>query len=172
MHYVIDASLTLDGFATGFNSNLSAVDRQFIAAFYPGRAMRFTWQSGSALHETDDSFAFQMAADNGDLFCIKKRRTGSGRTEVHVLSAASQYLAFTMHAVSALHETGDSFAFVLAPNRDFVAISKSGTSSGTTEVHVLSAASSYAAFSLQTRTALHETGASFCHRDKSGPVCV
>lgn len=51
---------------------------------------QFVEQSGSALHETDDSFAFapvQWDARNGvmELAAIKKRGTGTHATEVHIL---------------------------------------------------------------------------------------
>ena len=120
----------------------------------------FVLQTGTALHETGDSFELELAA-NGDLFAISKSGTGTGSTEVHVLSAASQYQEFSLHTGTALHETGGSFKFLLAANGDLFALSKSGTGTGSTEVHVLSAGSQYQEFSLHTGTALHETGGSF-----------
>ncbi len=41
----------------------------------------------------------------GDLFAIKKSATGSNKTEVHVLSAASGYKAFSLQTATGLHET-------------------------------------------------------------------
>jgi hypothetical protein len=120
----------------------------------------FSLQTGTALHETGDTFQFALAS-NGDLFAISKSGTGSGTTEVHVLSAASGYQEFSLHTATALHETGPEFDFALTADRDLVAIAKSGTGSGTTEVHILSAASNYSEFSLHTATALHETGDTF-----------
>ena len=123
-------------------------------------ASRFTKQTGTALHETPSDFAF-LVAGNGDVFAIKKRGTGSGSTEVHVLSAASGYQSFSLQTGTGLHETGDEFEFALASNRDLFAFKKRGTGSSSTEIHVLSAASGYQQFSLQTGTALHETGGEF-----------
>ena len=118
----------------------------------------FALHTATGLHETPgDTFAFAVA-ENRDLFAIKKSATGSSTTEVHVLSAASGYKDFALHTATGLHETpGDTFAFAVAENRDLFAIKKSATGSSTTEVHVLSAASGYKAFSLQTATGLHET---------------
>jgi V8-like Glu-specific endopeptidase len=121
---------------------------------------RFVQQTGTALHETPSDFEF-LVAGNGDLFAIKKRNTGSSSTEVHVLSAASDYRSFSLQTGTALHETGDEFEFALARNGDLFAIKKRNTGSSSTEVHVLSAASDYRSFSLQTGTALHETGGEF-----------
>jgi hypothetical protein len=120
----------------------------------------FLLQTGTALHETDDSFEFAVAG-NGDLFAIKKSNTGTGTTEVHVLSAASTYRQFSLQTGTALHTTGTDFQFLLAANRDLFAIKKRGTGTNSTEVHVLSAASGYRQFVLQTGTVLHETGSNF-----------
>ncbi len=120
----------------------------------------FVLQTGTALHETDGMFEFVLAP-NRDLVAIKKRNTGSSSTEVHVLSASSNYQDFVLQTGTALHETDGMFEFVLAPNRDLVAIKKGNTGSNSTEVHVLSASSNYQDFVLQTGTALHETGSLF-----------
>lgn len=116
----------------------------------------FILQTGTALHETGDEWDFALAS-NGDLFAIGKRGTGSGTTEIHVLSAASNYQQFSVHTGTSLHETNEEWHFDVAPNRDLFAIKTQGQTS--TEVHILSAASTYGQFSLQTGTALHKTDA-------------
>ena len=121
---------------------------------------RFSLQTGTALHETDATFQFAVAP-NRDVFAIKKSSTGTRSTEIHVLSTASRYQSFSLQTGTALHETGATFEFAVAPNRDVFAIKKSGTGTRSTEIHVLSAASGYQSFSLQTGTALHETDATF-----------
>ncbi|MFG6105296.1 hypothetical protein U2F10_23780 [Leptothoe sp. EHU-05/26/07-4] len=121
---------------------------------------QFSLQTGTGLHETDDTFTFAIGA-NGDLFAIKKSNTGTNRTEVHILSAASNYQQFSLQTGTALHETDETFEFEVAPNRDIVAIKKSNTGTNRTEVHILSAASNYQQFSLQTGTGLHETDDTF-----------
>ncbi|MGM9489603.1 trypsin-like serine peptidase [Ideonella sp. YS5] len=119
----------------------------------------FGLQTGTVLHPTDPTFEFGVAT-NGDVFAIKKSGTQSGTTEIHVLSAASRYQQFSLQTRTALHPTDQTFEFGVAANRDVFAIKKSGAS-GTTEIHVLSAASGYQQFSLQTRTALHPTDHTF-----------
>ena len=53
----------------------------------------FLLQTGTALHETGSNFAFisdDWDQDGyADLFAVKKSKTGTGKTEVHVVSAAS-----------------------------------------------------------------------------------
>jgi hypothetical protein len=120
----------------------------------------FQLQTGTALEQTGDNWNFGVLP-NGDLVGIKKSGTGSGKTEVHILSAASNYQSFRLQTGTALHETDNNFAFDVLPNGDLVAIKKSGTGSGKTEVHILSAASNYQSFRLQTGTALHETDNNF-----------
>jgi hypothetical protein len=45
---------------------------------------QFGLQTGTALHETDGSFSFNITPDR-NLFSVKKCDTGTGSTEVHVL---------------------------------------------------------------------------------------
>ena len=121
---------------------------------------RFTLQTGTPLHETDNSFEF-LLAPNLDIFAVKKNNTDTQSTEVAILSASSNYQSFILQTGTALHETGSNFQFTLASNRDLVSIKKSLTDTRSTEVAILSASSNYQAFSLQTGTALHETGDNF-----------
>ena len=79
---------------------------------------------------------------------------------------------FTLHTGTCLHKTGNSFEFLVGDfNRngkaDVYCISKSGTSSKTTEVHVMNGENNYQNFLLQTGTALHETNENwqFCLGD-------
>jgi hypothetical protein len=108
------------------------------------------------LHETGDDFEFSLAS-NKDLFAIKKQGGGTNTTEIHVLSAASNYQQFSLHTGTALHLTDKSWTFAVAANRDVIGIKKNGGASNSTEIHVLSAASGYTQFSLHTATALHVT---------------
>jgi hypothetical protein len=130
----------------------------------------FLLHTGTALHETDSTFAFALADWNRDgaldLVAIKKSNTDTNRTEVHVLSGASNFQNFILQTGTALHETGSTFDFALADwNRDgtldLVAIKKSNTGTNRTEVHILSGASSFQRFILQIGTALHQTDHTF-----------
>merc|ERR1711916_143358 len=118
-------------------------------------------QTASALHETGDDWQFDVDKESGDVFCFKMSGTGSGSTEIHVLDAADGYSSFNLQTGTGLHECDrDSFALRVGPNRDVYCIKKNGTGSGSSEVHILSAESGYADFSLQTGSALHETDSS------------
>jgi hypothetical protein len=156
-----DTNAVMYAYYGGARRELTADDIAGIQSIYPFG--KFTLQTGTALHETDGTFAFVLAP-NRDLFAIKKSNTGSHSTEVHVLSAATNYQSFALQTGTALHETDDTFEFLLAPSRDLFAIKKSNTGSHSTEVHVLSAATNYQSFVLQTGTALHETDATFQFR--------
>lgn len=125
----------------------------------PAYYRHFDLQTGTALHPTGAQWQFCVAG-NRDVIGIKKNGTESGRTEIHVLSAGSNYSAFSLHAASALHPTDGNWDFAIAPNRDLFAVKKNG-GSGTTEIHVLSAASDYSELSLQAATALHPTDANW-----------
>ncbi|MBB5020038.1 hypothetical protein HNQ59_003346 [Chitinivorax tropicus] len=121
---------------------------------------QFNLQTGTALHETGTNFAFGVLP-NSDIVAIKKSDTGTRSTEIHILNARTGYRSFNLQTGTALHETGDNFDFAVLPNRDVMAIKKSQTGTGSTEVHILDAGSNYRRFKLQTGTALHETGSNF-----------
>jgi hypothetical protein len=95
--------------------------------------------------------------DVPDLVAIKRRNTGSGRIEVHILSGSSNFQQFLLHTATPL--VGDDFDYVVGDWNDFgtpdlVAIKRLHTGSGTTEVHVLSGESGFQTFVLQTATPL------------------
>lgn len=113
----------------------------------------FVQQTGTALHPTDANYRF-LVAGNRDLFVIKTGSTGSGTTEIHILTADSGYKTFSRQTGTALPPTDHNWDFGIAPNRDVFAISKNNTGSGTTEIHILSAAHNYQKFVTQTKTAL------------------
>jgi len=120
-----------------------------------------TEETTTTTEEPQPLWAF-AAKPNGDLVSIKKAHTGTGMTEVHVLSAASNYQTFVLQTGTALHYTGaasgDDWEFVMGEADDLLCIKKGPrTGSGKTEVHILSAASNYQNFVLQTGTALHYT---------------
>ncbi|KAJ5562791.1 ulilysin [Penicillium sp. DV-2018c] len=101
-----------------------------------------------------------------DLVAIKKSNTGSKSTEVHILSGASNFQNFILHTGTPLHETDDTFDFVMGDwnqdgRPDLVAIKKSNTGSKSTEVHILSGASNFQDFILHTGTSLQETDDTF-----------
>lgn len=117
---------------------------------------QFSVQTATALGPVDRNWEFGIAP-NRDVFAIHKNNTGSGTTEVHVLSAAHGYKTFALQSRTALAPTDGSWAFAIAHNRDLVAIKKSATGTGMTEVHILAASANYQVFAIQTGTALHMT---------------
>lgn len=118
---------------------------------------QFSLHTGTALAETGDEVDFVLSA-NRDLYAIKKRDTASGSTELHVLSAKSQYGEFSLHTATALPETSDDYEFEIAPNDDIIVIKKNHTDSEKTELQVLSAASGYQKLSKVIVTALGQGG--------------
>jgi surface antigen len=93
------------------------------------------------------------AGDNQeDLFVVEDGHTGSGRVEVHVLSAASGFSTFLTHRATALSTGGSGWHFLVGDGigqGDLVAIHDSGaTGSGLTEVHILTEQTGYSAYSL------------------------
>lgn len=116
----------------------------------------FALQKATPLEATGAHFEFVVAPDNGDLVAIKKQLTGSGKTELHVLSASSGYQAFVLQTATALEETDDSWHFGMDARRNLWTFKKKGTGCSTTEIHILSSRSGYQTFTLQTCTVLEE----------------
>ena len=130
------------------------------------------WLSRTAtlLHEVGDNTAFMSADFNRDgaqdVAVVLKLGTGSGKTEVHVMNGATNFQSWLIQEVTLLHPVGDNVEFVpLDFNRDGVmdiaAIIKSGTGTGTTEIHVMDGANGFKSWLHQDRTPLHPTGAEF-----------
>lgn len=97
-----------------------------------------------------------ILAPNRDLVLLKKQDTDSNRTEVHVLAARANYRTFALQVATALEETDDSWHFSLDASRNLWSFKTTRTGSGSTEIHVLSAASQYQHFIQQTATILGE----------------
>ena len=128
-----------------------------------------TWvlHSPSALAQASSSswqFLVGGSAGSGDLIGISHTATASGRTEVHALTRASGYSAFTIHTATPLAYTLDSqFAYTLGDHDadgipDIYAVEMNNTGSGQTEVHVLSGASNYSSWIEHTASGLGPTG--------------
>jgi hypothetical protein len=127
-------------------------------------------QIGTQLDETDETWAFSMGrldpSSKPDLFAIKKSKTRSHTTEVHILSGATNFQNFIIRTDTGLHETDGTFDFALTDwngdeRPDLVAIRKSNTSGKCTEVHVLSGASMHKNFILRAETPLYRSNGMF-----------
>ena len=62
---------------------------------------------------------------------------GTPSQEPILVASKTNYQSFRLQTGTALHETGSNFAFSTLPNGDLVAIKKSGTGTGKTEVHIM-----------------------------------
>jgi hypothetical protein len=131
---------------------------------------QYLLQTDTILPETDGTFEFAMTDWNGDksldLVAIKKNGTDTGQTEVHILSGKAQYKAFLLQTRTALPPTDSTFKFLMGDwnndgRDDLIAVRKSNTGSHSVEVHILSAATKFQTYILQTGTALHEVDDSF-----------
>ena len=118
-------------------------------------------QIGTPLHETDHTYQF-LVASNNDLYCIKKRNTDSNTTEVHVLSASSNYQSFVLQTGTRLLETDLAWDFIgVGQNNDVYAIRRSNTSADTTWLYVLNRASQYKTISVHHIQCLPKTDHKF-----------
>ncbi|WP_420263847.1 FG-GAP repeat domain-containing protein [Candidatus Magnetominusculus dajiuhuensis] len=104
-----------------------------------------------------------------DLICIKRENTLSGYTEIHVLSGASGYTQWALHAVTPFPKSGSSsssdWLFFMADYDkdgipDLVGVQRENTASGYTEVNVLSGASKYSQWLVNATTPLIKSGSS------------
>jgi beta-glucosidase/6-phospho-beta-glucosidase/beta-galactosidase/lysophospholipase L1-like esterase len=125
----------------------------------------FLLQTGTPLVQAEDGNGDFLLADYDrdgvpDLYYIKRRNVGSNSIEVHVLSGASNYQQFTLQTGTLLApaEDGNGDFFLADYDRDGVPdlyyIKRRNVGSNSIEVHVLSGASNYQQFALQTGTPL------------------
>jgi hypothetical protein len=124
---------------------------------------------------TDARHDISVADWNGDrrpdLIVVQHSATATGRTEVSVFDgnpsipgADSSFQRLLLHTATPLDQSDGNTTYATADwnadgRLDLVAIQKSGTASGRTEVRVLDGATSFQAFLLQTGTALGPTDA-------------
>ncbi len=127
--------------------------------------------TGTVLHETgiNNSWDFLLGDFNNDgykdVYALQKHKTGSGKTEVHILNGKNNFQNFLLQKATILHETGPAgqFDFMLGDydndrNLDIYAINKHATGSGTTEVHILNGRDWFQSYLLHQATILHEVG--------------
>ncbi len=130
----------------------------------------FLLQTGTPITQADaPNFVFAAGNFNADgipdLYCLKLTNTGSGKLEVHILSGASNYQSFLLQTATPITAAdAANFQFTTGDfNKDGIAdlfcLKRSNTGTGKLEVHVLSGASKYQAFLLQTGTPITQADA-------------
>jgi Astacin (Peptidase family M12A)/FG-GAP-like repeat len=131
---------------------------------------KFYIQTPTVFGEYGDELTFKLADWDGDglpdLFGIKKNNTGTGKTEVHIASGASNYQNIIFQSGTALGITNSEWEFELGNKYgngrpDLYAIRKSGSGTGRTEVRILSGANNYQTFVYENITPLGFTGLDF-----------
>ena len=120
----------------------------------------FLLQTDSLLHETDENWEFLLGDYNKngklDLYCIKKNGTGTCSTEVHILNGNDKYNSYLLHTGTKLHETGDTFQFLLGDYNkngilDLYCIKKNDTGTKCTEVHILNGNDNFQSFFIKRK---------------------
>ena len=136
----------------------------------------FTQHRTTILHQTGNNFSFLLGDYNHngylDLYAIKKSKTGTNSTEIHILNGKNNFKSWILQTGTILHETGENWEFCLGDYNkdgfvDLFGIKKFETGTNSTEIHILSGKNNFQSFLLQTGTILHETGDSwaFCLGD-------
>ena len=108
---------------------------------------------------------YETTSKQDNLVCILKGpKSGSGKTEVHKLTQASNFNTFSLHTSTALHYSNTDWAFAMRGN-DVVGILKGPTTgSCMTEVHLLNGAANYGKYNLQVGTGLKLSAPTSCLR--------
>ncbi len=103
-------------------------------------------QTATALDTTDDRHEVAVADWNGDrrpdLVVVQKSGTTSKKAEVQILDGASTFQRFALRTITAQGPTDDRHDLVVTDwngdgRLDLLAVQKSGTASGRTEVRIL-----------------------------------
>jgi len=118
---------------------------------------KFDLHTATGLHLTDKNWDFVMDSQDNLVCILKGPKTGSGKTEVHRLSAASNYKQFNLQTGTGLQYADENWAFAMDSKDRLVCILKGPSGSGKTEVHRLTASSNYKSFDLHTATGLDYT---------------
>jgi hypothetical protein len=171
--YTIETATALDissasqwAFAFGPNADLYAIKLNHTGSGHTevqiltaaSRYQQYSLRIATPLGEADPSNWTFLVGSNGDLYAIATKNSGSGKVEVHILTAASNYQQFSNEVATALGPVDPSrWEFQLTAADDLVGVFLNGTGSGQTEVHVLSAASNYQQYRLEVPTALGPT---------------
>lgn len=122
----------------------------------------FLLQTRLPIEETDETVDFQLGDYNKDgkvdLYVIKKNVVG--KTEVHVLNAATGYSQFLLQIRTALGEVGSEWEFGIGDYNsdnvpDVYCINKQGKSN--TEVNVLDGGNAYQSYILNISTVMERT---------------
>lgn len=163
MDYVDDAAMYM--FTIGQVARMQATLDDIRANMGRGPYGRFIEHTGTPLTRGEDSNgSFAVADDDADgvadLYFIKRRNTGTGTIEVHILSGLSNFQTFIQHSSSALAQAEDGNGDFLIGDfdrdgtPDLFFIKRRNTGTNSIEVHILSGASGYQQFLLQTGTPL------------------
>lgn len=111
---------------------------------------RFSVHSTTALSVAEAANGvFQVVPDGwgrGDLVFIKTKNTGTGRVEVHVITAASGYQSFGLHSGTAYTPSDASNGLFEFRIDALYFIKTRNTGSGKVEVHAVSSSSGYQTF--------------------------
>lgn len=117
-------------------------------------------------NQADYSYTTLLGDYNGDghpdLFMIRMLHTGTNSTEVHILNGADNYQSYLLQTGTGYPESDYRHEFALADYNndnvlDLYIIKKRNTTSGHTEVNVLSGANQFQSSILSTPTYLSET---------------
>ena len=113
--------------------------------------------------KSDSNWTFKVADGDrdgrSDVYGIQTAATGSKMTEVHALSASTNFQSYFLHEQTGFRMLGDNWDFGFGDFNndnivDLYGICKNGTGSGQTEVHVLNGYGGLKQFLLQSRTLL------------------
>ncbi|GIF17020.1 hypothetical protein Ate01nite_70520 [Actinoplanes teichomyceticus] len=120
----------------------------------------------TGLAPADERHHISMADWNGDrradMVVVQGAGTTTGRTEVRVLNGATNFQALVLNTATALGPADQRYAFSVADwngdgRPDLVAVQRSGTASGRTELRVVDGASSFQRLLVDTTTMLAPT---------------
>jgi hypothetical protein len=111
----------------------------------------------TGLGEVGDNYQF-LIGSNRDLYCINKN--GANSTDLHILTAASNYLEFTTPnpVPTAFGKAAGNLTCALTQNDNLVGFLKENTGSKMTELHLLNADQTH---KRPYVTGLHEVGDNF-----------
>ena len=140
--------------------------------FFCGQTAAASWLLHAAIpvEAGTDAFAFAGGDFNGDgfrdLYAIKEKDTGTGRTEVHVLDGRNRFQSFLLQRGTALEPSYGKFSFALGDydrdgRLDLYAVKTLDTGSGRAEIHILDGKTSFGTFLLHAPIPVEQSSGVF-----------
>lgn len=154
LHYIPDNEITYWDFLVNSFGDLFIIKKAGVASTEAhiltatSQYKIFSRNGSTDMHRTDNSYKF-LFAPNNDLFVVKKLNTGSGFTELHILSNGNNYSRRDSQLSTGLIQTNEYYFFALTTKKELVIVRKLNAQNLQFGINILKDDSGYKTFHFQ-----------------------